>query len=135
MICGKLHNKRRRVARKTLCFLKHNTRNDYCRNADKICRSSNKSRFTEERTRNQADNRKLCRTRNKGCCHNSHTAVAFIFNSTRSHNARNTASRSDKHRNKGFARKSEMAENSVHNKGNARHITASLKKCKHNEKH
>ena len=81
------------------------------------------------------DKGNLCAAGDEGGGHDGHTAVAFVFNGTRSHNAGNTAAGADEHRDKGFTRKSEFAEYTVKHEGYTRHITASLQESKEQEQY
>ena len=46
--------------------------------------------------------------------HNGHAPVAFVFNGAAGHNARHAAAGTDQHRDKTFAGKAELAEDTVH---------------------
>ena len=133
MICRELHNERRGVAGEHLGFLQHDTGENDRRHADEVCGGGNQRRAAEQRTGNHCDKRYLGTAGDKGCGHDCHTAIAFVFNGTRSHNTRDTAAGTDEHRDKGFAGKSELAEDTVEYKRDTRHVTASLQKCKQQE--
>ena len=130
MVCRKLHNERSRVAGEHLGLLQHDTRNDDSCHTDKVCRSSNPSRAAEDSAGDHRDKRNFRAARDKGGGHNGHLAVAVIFNGTRSHDTRNAASRTDKHRDKGLTGKTEFTEDTVKDERDTRHITACFKECK-----
>ena len=88
----------------------------------------------EQCTGNQTDDRKFCRTWDKGGCHNGHLAVAVIFNGTACLNSRNAAAQTDQHWDKGFTRQTKTTENTVHDKGNTCHVTTVFQKCEQQEK-
>ena len=72
---------------------------------------------------------------NKGGSHNGHAAVAFLFNGTRCHNARNAAARADQHRDERLAGQAELAEDTVHDERDARHVAAVLQDGQEDEQH
>ena len=53
-----------------------------------------------------------------------------ILNGSGSHDTRDTTSASDQHRDKGFTGKTKLPEDTVHDKGNTRHVTTALKEGK-----
>ena len=129
MISRKFHNKRSRISCKHFCLLQDNTRADNCCNSNKICTRCHPCSSVKQRTCNQSNNRKLCSTRDKSSCHNCHLTVSVIFNRSGCHNSRNTASGTNQHRNKGFTGQAEFTEDTIHNKGDTRHVSTAFQKC------
>ena len=130
MVSRQLHNERSGIAREHLCLFKHNARNDYCSHTYEVSRGCNKCRAAEDSARYHCNKRNLSAAGYKCSCHNGHTAVALIFNGTRSHNSGDSAACAYKHRYERFTRKTELAEDTVKHECNTGHITARLKECK-----
>ena len=127
MIRGKLHHKRRGIAGEHLCFLQNDTGADDGRHADEICGGSNPRRASENRAGDHGNKGQLRTAGDKGRRHDRHTSVTFVFNGTGRHDSGDTAAGTDQDRDKGFSRKPESPENTVHHKGDTRHITARFK--------
>ena len=123
MVRRKLHDERSRLTGERLEFLQNNTRNNDGRHSYKIRGDRDKRRLSEQGSRYQTDNRKLCSARYECRRHDRHLAVAIIFNCTRCHDARNAAACRYEDRYKTLAGQAELAENSVHDKCNTRHVT------------
>ena len=89
MVSRQLHNKGSRITGKEGGLFEDDTRNDDGSNADKVSGGSNPAGAVKQRTGNQSDDGKLCRTGDKGGGHNGHLAVAVIFDGTACLNRRN----------------------------------------------
>ena len=135
MIRRKLHDKGSGITGEHSCLLEHNAGYDDSRNADEIRAGSHPRSAAEESARNQGNYRKLCAAGNECCRHDSHTSVAFILDGARSHDCRNAAARADQHWNEGFAGKTEFTEDSVHDKGDSRHVAAAFKEREEEEQY
>ena len=77
------------------------------------------------------DERHLCAAGDEGGGHDRHTAVTFIFNGTRSHDAGDAAAGADKHRDEGLAGQAELAEDTVQNEGDTGHVAARFEEGQH----
>ena len=115
MIGGKLHNERSGIAGEHLGLFEHDARADDSRHADEVSGGRYQSGAAEERACDHGDERYLSAAGDECCCHYGHTAVALIFNGTRSHDSGNAAAGADKHRDEGFAGETELAEYTVKN--------------------
>ena len=138
MVSRKLHNKRRRIARKHLCFLEHDAGADDGGHSDEVSRSRNKRGAAEERAGDHRDKRHLCAAGNECCRHNCHTAVSLVFYGSRSHDSGNAAAdaaRTDEHRDEGFTGEAKLTEYAVKDKSDAGHIAAGLEEREKQEQY
>ena len=135
MVSGKLHHKRSRLSGKRFELLEQNSAQNDSGDTDEISACRHKAAAAEERAREQADDRHLCSARNEAGGHNRHFAIAVILDCAGSHDARHTAAGADEHGDEAFSGKAELAENTVHNEGNARHVADILQQGQHQEKH
>ena len=87
----------------------------------------------EQRAGNQRDDRHLGAARDERGGHDGHLAVAVVFNRTGRHDARNAAAGGDQHRDKGLTGQAELAEDTVHDERDARHVTDVFEDCQHEE--
>ena len=133
MVCRKFHYKWCRITCKHFCFLQDNTGADDRCDTKEVCRWCYPGCSTEDCSCNHGDKRKFCTTWDKGCCHDRHTTVSFIFNRTGSHDTRNATAGADQHWDKGLTGKTKFAEHSVHDEGNSCHVSASFQECQEDE--
>ena len=127
MIGRELHDKRSGFTGKSLKLLKNDPGKDDGSDPDKICGSSNQGRSSENGAGDQSDNRQLCPAWHEGRRHYGHFAVTVILDRTGSHDSGNSASRRHKAGNERFSGKAELAEDTVHDKCDTRHISDILK--------
>ena len=118
-----------------LVFLQHNAGDDDGRDADKVRAGRHPPGPAEQRACNQSDDRQFGAAGDKGGGHNRHLAVTVVFNGTGRHNAGNAAAGADEHRDKGLTGQAELAENTVHDKRDTRHIAAGFQKRQQQEQH
>ena len=67
--------------------------------------------------------------------HDGHAAVPFIFNGAGGHDARHAAAGADQHGDEALAGKAELAEDTVHDEGDAGHVAHVLQNGQHQEQH
>ena len=135
MVGGQLHYKRRGLAGKGFQLFEHDAADDDGDYADEVGADSHKAAAAEQRAGKQADNGHFCAAGHKAGGHDGHAAVTFIFNGTGRHNARHAAAGTDEHWDEAFAGKAELAEDTVHNKGDTGHIAHVFQNGKHQEQH
>ena len=135
MVRRKFHDKGRRISGKHLCLLQHNAGNDDGCDSDEVRTGSHNAAAPEERACNEADDRHLGATGDKGGGHDRHTPVTFVLDGAGGHNTRHAAAHAYQHRDEALAGKTEAAENPVHDKRDTRHITAVLQDAEHQEQH
>ena len=135
VVIRKLHNKWCRLALKCLSLLQHDCRNNNHCNAKEVESRSNppSRRATNKNTHNQSNDWLLCRARNHGGEHCSHTAVLLVLNGTSRENTRNATAGRNQKWNEGLAGQAKATEHAVHNKGNTAHVTAVLKEAQHDK--
>ena len=135
MVARKLHDERCGIAREHLRLLQNDAAEDNRRNADEVSRRRNPARIVEQRAGNQRDDRHLCAAGNERGGHDGHLAVAVVFNRAGRHDARNAAAGGDQHRDEGFAGQAQLAENTVHDERDARHVTDVFEDCQHEKQY
>ena len=135
MICRKLHNEGSRIAGEHLCLFQDDTGAYNSGDTHKVRAGSNPGSASEQGSRDQGDDGELRAAGNKCRCHNGHLAVAVILNSPGCHNSGNAASRTNEHGDKGFAGEAEFAEDTVHDKSNAGHISAAFQESQENKQY
>ena len=133
MVCGKLHYEGRGIARKHFGLLEHNTGYDDRCHTDEVSGGGNKCASAEECTGDHCDKGNLCAAGDECRGHDRHTAVTLILDSARSHDSGNAASRTDKHRDEALSGETELAEYTVKDECDTRHVAACLKECKKQE--
>ena len=126
MIARQLHDERSRVAGEDLELLEHDARDDDGQHAQNISRECDGAGAAKERACEHCDDRQLSAARYEAGGHDGHAAVALLLNGTGSHDSRYAAAGADQHRDEGLARKTELAEDTVHDECNTRHVAAVL---------
>ena len=79
------------------------------------------------------DERNLCAAGDEGGGHDRHAAVTLVFDGAGSHDARNAAADADEHGDEALAGEAELAEHTVKNEGDTRHVAAGLEEGEHEE--
>jgi len=135
VVSGQLHDEGRRLAREHLGLLEDDTGADDRRHANEVAAGGEPGASAEERADDHADERHLRAAGDERRGHDGHAPVAFIFNGTRRHDARDTAARADKDGDKALAGETEAAEHAVEHEGDARHVAARLHEREQEEQH
>ena len=133
MVRRQLHNERSRITGKQLSLFQNDAGSNNSEEADEVHNRRHVPVTAHNCAGKQSNNRQLSTTGDKGCSHDSQTAVGFIFNSTGSHNTRYAAACGNQQRNEALAAHTELTEETVHNEGYTRHITAVLQKAQQQE--
>ena len=133
MVCRKLHNEGSRVAGKALGLLEHDARADDCCHADEVCGGGYPCAAAEQCAGDHCNERNLCAAGDEGRGHDRHAAVTLVFDGTGSHDTRNAAADADEHGDEALAGEAELAEHTVKNEGDTRHVAAGLEEGEHEE--
>ena len=126
MVGGQFHDERSGIAREHLRLLQDDTGNDDGGHAEEIGTRGDPRRTTEDRARDQGDERRFRAAGDERRRDDRHAAVAFAFNCTGGHDAGDAAARADENRNEALAGEPEPAEHTVEHEGDTRHVAARL---------
>ena len=133
MVRRQLHNERSRITGKQLSLFQNDAGSNNSKEAYEVHNRCHVPVTAHNSAGKQSNNRQLSTTGNKSCSHDSQTAVGFVFNSTGSHNTRYAATCGNQQRNEALAAHPELTEETIHNEGYTRHITAVLQKAQQQE--
>ena len=133
MVGGQLHDERSGIAGEHFGLLEHDAGDHDRSDADEISGGGDPGAAAEESAGNETDDRHLGAAGDKGRGHDRHAAVTLVFDGTGGHNARDTAAGADEHRDEALAGETELAEDTVHDEGDTRHVATVLKDAEHQE--
>ena len=133
VISRKLHNERYRITGEELCLLEDDAVDDNQCDACKIHAGSHPPCAAHQVAGDQSDNRKLGTARNHCCGDHGHPAVLLRLDGTSGHDAGYAAAGGNQERNEALSGKSELAEDTVHDEGNACHVSNVLQEAQEQE--
>ena len=129
----KLHDKGGRIARKVVHLLQRDTGEDYDCETQEVHARRHKVVGREEGNCHHCDDLHLRRAGQEGREDDGHASVLLVLDGSGRHDSRNTAARSDQHRDKGLTGETETTEHAVHDECDTRHVARVLEEGQEEE--
>ena len=129
MVAWQLHDKRRGAACEELGLFEHDAADDDGDNAQEVEERCNPRGFgvADERAHDKRDDGQLGAAGDERGGHDRHAAVLLVLDGLGGKHARHAAAGGHQHGDEGLTGQAKAAEDSVHNKSDARHVAAILK--------
>ena len=118
-----------------MVFFQHDAGHDDGGHADEVGGGGDPCAAAEQGAGDHGDEGHLSAAGNKGCGHNGHTAIPFIFDGTGGHDAGHAAAHADEHGDEALAGQTELAEHAVQHEGDTGHVATGLQEGQHQEQH